>query len=415
MVGSSDASTTSSAAQLNNTTNTNGHQNNTQQHSPMKGGGQAQQPDPGKPYMPSHESPSNNNKTLEDNAPQPLDHFKRGYNERAEFREREVVEQQQQQGEDQKGYPSGNINSTSGDQTYHQRQQPGPSSIISDRNNNEITQQSSSQTHQPPNNYHNGPTTSNNYTGDNHPQQQRSHNNIYSKYEDKQYTRNSGLSDGYTNDRHHRPYNNYNNNNNNNYRYNNNNKGNNPGFSMEEVVDRLCHPRANVFEEMDHARNTSPESFHSGRAITAILSQLGRRRQMRVAMQVWRWMGSTSGITRNVFHYNALINVCEKIKDWRGALDLLRQMDEENVPKNEITYSSAISPCEKGGNWRTALDLLKTMKQKSIMPTAIAYNAGCDFFFIVVYFLLHYCVHCILIQWSVIPIHPQQPYLRVRR
>lgn len=93
-------------------------------------------------------------------------------------------------------------------------------------------------------------------------------------------------------------------------------------------------------------------------------------------MQVWRWMGATTGITRNVFHYNALINVCEKIKDWRGALDLLRQMDEENVPKNEITYSSAISACEKGGNWRTALDLLKTMKEKRIMPTAIAYNAA---------------------------------------
>lgn len=55
---------------------------------------------------------------------------------------------------------------------------------------------------------------------------------------------------------------------------------------------------------------------------------------------------------------------------------MLRQMDDESVPKNEITYSSAISACEKGGNWRTALDLLKTMKQKRIMPTAIAYNAG---------------------------------------
>lgn len=145
---------------------------------------------------------------------------------------------------------------------------------------------------------------------------------------------------------------------------------------MEEVVDRLCHPHANVFDEMDHARATSPEFFLSGRAITAILSQLGRRRQMRVAMSVWKWMENTPGITRNVYHYNALINVCEKIKDWKGALDLLKQMDEEKIPKNEITYSSAISACEKGGNWRTALDLLKTMKEKNIMPTAIAYNAG---------------------------------------
>ncbi|KAL7463575.1 hypothetical protein ACHAXS_003971 [Conticribra weissflogii] len=146
--------------------------------------------------------------------------------------------------------------------------------------------------------------------------------------------------------------------------------------SNSDVVDRLCHPRTNVAEEMDRARHSSPESFSSGRAITAILSQLGRRRQMNVAMQVWRWMETTHGITRNVFHYNALINVCEKIKDWKRALDLLRQMDDEGVPKNEITYSSAISACEKGGNWRTALDLLKTMKSAGIMPTAIAYNAA---------------------------------------
>lgn len=148
------------------------------------------------------------------------------------------------------------------------------------------------------------------------------------------------------------------------------------GFAMDDVVNRLCHPRADILLEMDRARKASPESFLSGRALTTILSQLGRRRQMRVAMQVWRWMDTARGITRNVYHFNALINVCEKSRDWRGALDLLRKMDEERVPKNEITYSSAISACEKGGNWRTALDLLNAMKDEGIMPTAIAYNAA---------------------------------------
>ena len=170
---------------------------------------------------------------------------------------------------------------------------------------------------------------------------------------------------------------------------------------MDGFVDRLCHPRADVSDEMDRARGSSPESFHSGRAITAILSQLGRRRQMKAAMQVWKWMERSDGITRNVFHYNALINVCEKIRDWRMAMDLLRQMDVDGVTKNEITYSSAISACEKGGNWRTALDLLKTMKDEKIMPTAIAYNAG-EVFYIhcttrqivsCVHFML-YATHC---------------------
>lgn len=161
-------------------------------------------------------------------------------------------------------------------------------------------------------------------------------------------------------------------------RHNSNHHGGAGGFSMEEFVVRLCHPHtASVYNELNHTRATSPESFISGRAITAILSQLGRRRQMRVAQQVWSWMDKTvPRIIKNVFHYNALINVCEKSKDWKGALDLLHQMDTNGVGKNEITYSSAISACEKGGNWRVALDLLSTMKEQRIMPTAIAYNAA---------------------------------------
>lgn len=104
-------------------------------------------------------------------------------------------------------------------------------------------------------------------------------------------------------------------------------------------------------------------------------------------------MDTAPGVTKNVFHYNALvsrnphhhfkaraesqgllpkINVCEKMKDWQQALDLLRQMDREGVVKNEITYSSAISACEKGGNWRIALELLTQMKERKIRPTAIA-------------------------------------------
>jgi len=309
--------------------------------------------DRGLTFMP----PSSN---APDNAPQPLDHFKRGYNERAELREREMPGfnsstkgPTSQTNDGIKCDIFAPNNTTQGNQgclLSGELKKWQPPVGVADRMEGSCI---SSQTHSP--NYYGPLGSSSHYADDN---DQRCHN--YNKYDDKQYTRSFNNYD----DRHRRSYG---------IRYN---KGSNPGFSMEEVVDRLCHPRTNVFEEMDHARNASPESFQSGRAITAILSQLGRRRQMRVAMHVWRWMENTQGITRNVFHYNALINVCEKIKDWKGALDLLRQMDDENVPKNEITYSSAISACEKGGNWRTALDLLKTMKDKGIMPTAIAYNAA---------------------------------------
>jgi len=288
--------------------------------------------------------PSTSTTNVPDNAPRPLDHFKRGYNERTELRDRETTVSSKKQSEILK------FNLSPIQQSNQEKSPRDPKwlpPIVSDC------------IAQPHPNYNGPSSTSSNYSEQ---KSSISFNTNYNKYEDRQYTRNS--SNHNCQQRQYKA---------NNSRYN---KGNISGFSMEAVVDRLCHPRSNVFEEMDHAHKTSSESFRSGRAITAILSQLGRRRQMRVAMQVWRWMENTNGITRNVFHYNALINVCEKIKDWKGALDLLRQMDVENVQKNEITYSSAISACEKGGNWRTALDLLKTMKDKRIMPTAIAYNAG---------------------------------------
>jgi pentatricopeptide repeat protein len=329
------------------------------------GGIERRRPDSGQNFLPVSNVP--------DNSPRPLDHFKRGYNERMECREREMTGLNNL-------LPYDRLSPIPKASTLEQKKWQPPPSVPreSDHNSNineeeERIQGAQSQS----NNYYGPPGGSNNYNDDKLQQQQppsynnsnanthdnnTSFNNNYNKYDDKLYTRSSNNYD----DRSHQSRN-----------FNNSYKaGGSSGVSMEEVVDRLCHPRANVFEELDLARSTSPEFFLSGRAITAVLSQLGRRRQMRVAMQVWRWMEQTQGITRNVYHYNALINVCEKIKDWKGALDLLKQMDEENVPKNEITYSSAISACEKGGNWRTALDLLKTMKEKKIMPTAIAYNAG---------------------------------------
>lgn len=316
-------------------------------------------PDHGQNYMPVKSEP------IPDLAPRPLDHFKRGYVERTELRDRDTGSHT----------PTGfDRNAPAGTTAAAHAEYAQPAAGLIDQTPpDELpAPQSLPPVAVAPTSYY-GPASSPNmdnnnrktYDDDKHYSRSNHYDHNYSKYDDKQYTRSyvdDRLRDsrgGYTNNDHNRGS----------YR-------GTTGFSMEEVVDRLCHSRSNVFDEMDEARRSSPESFSSGRAITAILSQLGRRRQMNVAMQVWHWMERTEGIQRNVFHYNALINVCEKIKDWKRALELLRQMDEEGVAKNEITYSSAISACEKGGNWRTALDLLSMMKKNGIMPTVIAYNAG---------------------------------------
>lgn len=101
-------------------------------------------------------------------------------------------------------------------------------------------------------------------------------------------------------------------------------------------------------------------------------------------MKVWEWMdnppsngnGTVQKIEKNVFHYNSLISVCEKMKDWKGALDLLYEMDRKNITKNEVTFSAAISACEKAKNYKAALALLDQMEHERIYRTAIAYNAA---------------------------------------
>lgn len=132
------------------------------------------------------------------------------------------------------------------------------------------------------------------------------------------------------------------------------------GLDVQALVDRISRRDVNVFQELDATREENLAVFESGKAITAIISNLARRRNLRLACTVWDWIDSI-GIRKNTFHYNSMISVCEKVRDYKKALRLLDEMREKGVDKNEVTFSSAISACEKCGQWRMALDLLEQM------------------------------------------------------
>lgn len=146
-------------------------------------------------------------------------------------------------------------------------------------------------------------------------------------------------------------------------------------LDLESIVNTLCQPGCNLVEEMSRLQKLHEQKFATGKPITAIISTLARRRKMGIALGVWQWMDQ-AGIEKNVFHYNALISVCEKVKDNQRALRLLDEMEERKISKNEVTFSAAISACEKCGQWREAMNLLDRMKQEGVPQTAIAYN-GC--------------------------------------
>jgi pentatricopeptide repeat protein len=108
------------------------------------------------------------------------------------------------------------------------------------------------------------------------------------------------------------------------------------GMDVQALVDKLCRPGVDVFQELDVTRDEHSMIFQSGKAVTAIISNLARRRKLKLALTVWDWIDAV-GIEKNTFHYNSMISVCEKVRDYHKALNLLDEMKRKNVAKNEVT------------------------------------------------------------------------------
>jgi pentatricopeptide repeat protein len=108
------------------------------------------------------------------------------------------------------------------------------------------------------------------------------------------------------------------------------------GLDVTALMDRLGHPRADVFQELDQSRHNHPEVFECGKAMTALISGAARRRQMRLAQACWEYMDARR-LEKNVYHYNSMISVAEKNKDYRMALSLMEEMSRRHIEKNEVT------------------------------------------------------------------------------
>jgi pentatricopeptide repeat protein len=209
----------------------------------------------------------------ETHAPKSLDHYKRGHLERANTREREYYSSRQKHNNNLRGAPS--------------------------------------------NNHHN---TSNN------------NNNNNSNY-------------------HYQSYNNNNNNNNITTRAGagaNNNDFRDPwanrdrvtivsGMDANRLLDELERlPPAQVGACLEQARLQYPEGFESGKAVTALISASARRRNARLANDVWAWVNAVQ-MPKNVYHFNAMISVAASERSPQKALAYMREMSELGIPKNEVT------------------------------------------------------------------------------
>jgi pentatricopeptide repeat protein len=111
------------------------------------------------------------------------------------------------------------------------------------------------------------------------------------------------------------------------------------GLEIIAFLDRVTaiqNDKKRVFAELSKARESYPEAFNGGKGLTVLISAAARRCNIKMAQLVWDWMDEVK-VSKNTFHYNSMISATEKAKNHRHALDLVREMEERNVPKNEVT------------------------------------------------------------------------------
>ena len=139
---------------------------------------------------------------------------------------------------------------------------------------------------------------------------------------------------------------------------------------MLSVFERCGDWRAalDLMEEMDRKGIEKDEHTYSA-AITAC-AQSG---EMQMALQLLDSM-ERNNVCSN-YSYNAAITACEKCLKPAMAMEIFERMKKRGVAANVITYSALISACEKGHQWKQAFQVFQQMKEARIGPNVVAYSA----------------------------------------
>jgi pentatricopeptide repeat protein len=96
-------------------------------------------------------------------------------------------------------------------------------------------------------------------------------------------------------------------------------------------------------------------------AYSSAISACEKAGQWRDALRLLDQMKS-SGVLPTVVAYNAAISACEKGLVPQRALQLFDQMKRDGVMPTVVTYSALISAADKGQQWKLALEILEEMK-----------------------------------------------------
>ena len=73
---------------------------------------------------------------------------------------------------------------------------------------------------------------------------------------------------------------------------------------------------------------------------------------------------------------SAAVSACERVGQWKVALDLLSRLWRTGAVVDEILYISVISACSRSSEWRAALQLMSDMAGSNIVASEISISSA---------------------------------------
>merc|ERR1719335_1157524 len=120
-----------------------------------------------------------------------------------------------------------------------------------------------------------------------------------------------------------------------------------------------------------------PDRNSNSHIYSLLIKGFAQRKEMRRALQVFKEM-TDNEINIGVVTYNTLIDACARVGDMPQASQLFSSMCTSGIEPDLITYSTIIKGYCVQGDLEKGLQLFSIMQKKGIRPDAILFNSILD-------------------------------------
>merc|ERR1719335_624141 len=120
-----------------------------------------------------------------------------------------------------------------------------------------------------------------------------------------------------------------------------------------------------------------PDRNSNSHIYSLLIKGFAQRKEMRRALQVFKEM-TDNEINVGVVTYNTLIDSCARVGEMQQAAELFTTMCTSGIDPDLITYSTIIKGYCVQGDLEKGLQLFSIMQKKGIRPDAILFNSILD-------------------------------------